>query len=127
MREIEDRTWETLARPARRLKTGKKIVFDENLVAEVLDRTVEGRIVVKFETTGNFDEVLERVGSVPLPPYIKRADGILDADKNRYQTVFAKQRGAVAAPTAGLHFTPEILAEISEIGVEIAEITLQVG
>ena len=70
---------------------------------------------------------MERVGSTPLPPYIKRENGILESDKSRYQTVFAKQRGAIAAPTAGLHFTPEILAEIAECGVEIAEITLHVG
>jgi S-adenosylmethionine:tRNA ribosyltransferase-isomerase len=127
VRELENQTWETLAKPARRLKIGKKITFDENLAAEVLDRTVENRIVVKFESNGNFNEILERIGNVPLPPYIKRGDGISDVDKSRYQTVFAKQRGAIAAPTAGLHFTPEILAEIENLGVEIAEITLHVG
>ncbi|MCY7376521.1 MAG: tRNA preQ1(34) S-adenosylmethionine ribosyltransferase-isomerase QueA [Pyrinomonadaceae bacterium] len=127
VREIENLTWETMARPARRLKTGKKILFDENLSAEVLERTAEGRVVVKFAVNGNFDEILERVGNTPLPPYIKRDDGVSDADKSRYQTVFAKQRGAIAAPTAGLHFTPEILAEIKNLGVEIAEITLHVG
>ncbi len=127
VRELENQTWETLAKPARRLKIGKKITFDENLAAEVLDRTVENRIVVKFESNGNFNEILERIGNMPLPPYIKRGDGISDADKSRYQTVFAKQRGAIAVPTAGLHFTPEILAEIENLGVEIAEITLHVG
>ena len=127
VREIENRLWETLARPARRLKTGKKITFGENLSAEVRDRTAEGRVNVKFTTDGNFDEILERVGSTPLPPYIKRSAGVSDADKSRYQTVFAKQRGAIAAPTAGLHFTPEILSEIENLGVEIVEITLHVG
>ena len=127
VREIENRVWETLARPARRLKTGKKITFGENLSAEVRDRTPEGRVNVKFTTDGNFDEILERVGSTPLPPYIKRSAGVSDADKSRYQTVFAKQRGAIAAPTAGLHFTPEILSEIENLGVEIVEITLHVG
>ncbi len=127
VREIENETWETLAKPARRLKSGKRIVFDENLSAEVLDRTEENRIIVKFTTERNFEEILERVGNTPLPPYIKREDGVLDADKSRYQTVFAKQRGAIAAPTAGLHFTPEILSEIESHGVEIAEITLHVG
>lgn len=127
VREIEHQIWETLAKPARRLKIGKQIIFDENLSAEVLDKTEEGCVVVKFTARGDFEEILERVGNTPLPPYIKRDDGILDADKNRYQTVFAKQRGAIAAPTAGLHFTPEILAEIESIGVEIVEITLHVG
>jgi S-adenosylmethionine:tRNA ribosyltransferase-isomerase len=127
VRELESRTWETLAKPARRLKTGKKITFDEHLVAEVTDRTAEGRVIVKFNSNGDFNEILERVGNMPLPPYIKRGGGISDADKSRYQTVFAKQRGAIAAPTAGLHFTPEILAEIENLGVEIAEITLHVG
>lgn len=127
VREIEPRTWETLARPARRLKTGKKILFDENLSAEVLEKTVEGRVVIRFEFEGSFEEILERIGQTPLPPYIRREGGILDADKNRYQTVFAKHSGAVAAPTAGLHFTPEILREIKTIGAEIAEITLHVG
>ena len=127
VREIENQTWETLAKPARRLKIGKRISFGENLSAEVLDRTIKNRIVVKFDTNGDFDEILERIGNTPLPPYIKRADGVSDADKSRYQTVFAKQRGAIAAPTAGLHFTPEILDEIKNSGVEISEITLHVG
>ena len=127
VREIENQTWETLAKPARRLKIGKRISFGENLSAEVLDRTIENRIVVKFDTNGDFDEVLERIGNTPLPPYIKRTDGVSDVDKSRYQTVFAKQRGAIAAPTAGLHFTPEILDEIKNSGVEISEITLHVG
>ena len=127
VREIEHRIWETLARPARRLKTGKKILFDKTLSAEVLEKTVEGRIVVQFEYEENFDEILEQIGQTPLPPYIRRSGGTSDADKSRYQTVFAKQRGAIAAPTAGLHFTPEILERIKTRGVEIAEITLHVG
>ena len=127
VREIENQVWETLAKPARRLKVGKKITFGENLSAEVLDRTEENRLVVKFESNGKFEEILERVGNVPLPPYIKRGEGVSDTDKSRYQTVFAKQRGAIAAPTAGLHFTPEILVEIENLGAEIAEITLHVG
>ena len=127
IQNIENQTWETLARPARRLKTGKKIRFGENLAAEVLDKTKEGRIVVKFEAKGEFTEVLDQLGQTPLPPYIKREIGDLDKDRERYQTVFAKSRGAIAAPTAGLHFTPEILAEIKERGVIVAEITLHVG
>jgi S-adenosylmethionine:tRNA ribosyltransferase-isomerase len=127
VREIENHTWEALARPARRLKTGKKITFGENLTADVLEKTGEGHIVVQFETDRDFNEIIEEIGQTPLPPYIKRSDGILDNDKNRYQTVFAKQRGAIAAPTAGLHFTPEILREIENLGANITEITLHVG
>jgi len=83
--------------------------------------------VVKFETAGDFNEVLDEIGQTPLPPYIKRADGDLDKDRERYQTVFAKSRGAIAAPTAGLHFTPRVLEEIKSRGVIVAEITLHVG
>jgi S-adenosylmethionine:tRNA ribosyltransferase-isomerase len=128
VQEIESQTWETLARPARRLKPGKKISFGENLTAEVLEKTAEGRCIVRFEMSENFDDVLEAVGETPLPPYIKREDGSSsDADKNRYQTIFAKRRGAIAAPTAGLHFTPEILDRIKNLGAVVVEITLHVG
>ena len=127
VREVEDRVWETLARPARRLKKGKKIIFGEDLAAEVLERSEEGKVFVKFETAGNFDAILEKRGKTPLPPYIKRADDALDKDRERYQTVFAREKGAIAAPTAGLHFTPEILEEIKDLGVFVAEITLHVG
>lgn len=127
VRETENRVWETLARPARRLKSGKKIIFGETLSAEVLEKTEEGRVFVKFAAGGDFDELLDRLGKTPLPPYIRREDGSIDQDRERYQTVFARQRGAIAAPTAGLHFTPQILDEIRESGAEVAEITLHVG
>jgi S-adenosylmethionine:tRNA ribosyltransferase-isomerase len=127
VRETGDRVWETLARPARRLKTGKKILFGANLSAEVLDKSEEGRVFVKFEAAGDFDEILEKIGKTPLPPYLKRDDEAPDTDRARYQTVFARERGAIAAPTAGLHFTPQILEEIKSSGVEIAEVTLHVG
>ena len=127
VRETENHVWETLARPARRLKTGKIINFGENLSAEVLEKTEEGRVFVKFETSGDFDEILDRIGKTPLPPYIRREDGDFDKDRERYQTVFARNRGAIAAPTAGLHFTPQILEEIKNLGARIAEITLHVG
>jgi len=127
VRETETRVWETLARPARRLKTGKKINFGEGLRAEVLEKTDEGRVFVKFETDGDFDEILEKVGKTPLPPYIKRGAEDFDKDRERYQTVFARERGAIAAPTAGLHFTPQILEEIKSTGARLAEITLHVG
>lgn len=127
VRELENQIWETLARPARRLKTGTKIFFGEKLSAEVLEKTVEGHCLVKFEAEGDFSELLEAIGQTPLPPYIKREDGNFDKDRERYQTVFAKQRGAIAAPTAGLHFTPGVLEKIKNSGVRIVEITLHVG
>ena len=127
IRELENQVWETLARPARRLKTGTKIFFGEKLEAEVLEKTEEGHCIVKFESEGDFNEVLEEIGQTPLPPYIKREDGDFDKDRERYQTVFARQRGAIAAPTAGLHFTPEMLEKIKKSGVKIIEITLHVG
>ncbi len=127
IRETENQTWETLGRPGKRLKTGRKLSFNENLSAEVLEKTVEGRVFVRFKTDGNFNDILDRIGQTPLPPYIKRKDGNLDEDRERYQTVFAKNRGAIAAPTAGLHFTPEILEEIKSLGASVVEITLHVG
>lgn len=127
VRELENQIWETLARPARRLKIGKKIIFGENLVAEVLEKSEEGRIFVRFEANGDFDAILDEIGKTPLPPYIKRGEDSLDKDRERYQTVFAREKGAIAAPTAGLHFTPQILEEIRNLGARIAEITLHVG
>jgi len=127
VREIEPQIWETLARPARRLKPGKKVFFGGKMSAEVLEKTAEGRILVRFETDGDFNEILDNVGKTPLPPYIKRDKKSFDRDRERYQTVFAKNRGAIAAPTAGLHFTPEILKKIKNSGVTVTEITLHVG
>jgi S-adenosylmethionine:tRNA ribosyltransferase-isomerase len=127
VRETGRGIWETLARPARRLKTGKKIIFGEKLIAEVLDKTEDGKVRVRFEADGDFDRILDEIGRTPLPPYIKRENSSIDADRERYQTVFARERGAIAAPTAGLHFTPEILEAIKAKGVTIAEVTLHVG
>ncbi|MGI8554885.1 MAG: tRNA preQ1(34) S-adenosylmethionine ribosyltransferase-isomerase QueA [Pyrinomonadaceae bacterium] len=127
IREIENQIWETLARPAKRLRENTQIFFGENLTAEILEKTADGHCIVKFEADGNFDEILEKTGRTPLPPYIKREKNSLDADRERYQTVFAKEKGAIAAPTAGLHFTPEILDKINERGAAIVEITLHVG
>lgn len=127
VKEVETQVWETLSRPAKRLKIGKKVLFGEKLTAEILEKTDEGRCIVKFEADGNFEEILDEVGKTPLPPYIKREKDAIDKDRERYQTVFARERGAIAAPTAGLHFTPEILQKIKEIGITIAEVTLHVG
>lgn len=125
--EIADKIWETLARPGKRLKAGRKIDFSDDLSAEVVEKTPEGRVVVKFVCEKDFDKILDEIGNTPLPPYIKRDVGNSDEDRERYQTVYAKERGAIAAPTAGLHFTPEIIDEIKSNGVEITEITLHVG
>ncbi len=103
VRAIENKTWETLARPARRLQTGTKLVFGDKLRARVLEKQPDGRIVVEFESDGDFDEILEEVGQTPLPPYIQREEKPSEKDRERYQTVFARERGAIAAPTAGLH------------------------
>ena len=127
VKETENKSWETLARPARRLKIGKKIIFSDKLSAKVLDKNEEGRVFIEFQADGDFDALLDEIGKTPLPPYIKRTDGNFEKDRERYQTVFAKNRGAIAAPTAGLHFTPEILENVKSSGVEIAEITLHVG
>jgi S-adenosylmethionine:tRNA ribosyltransferase-isomerase len=127
VKENELQIWETLARPTKRLKIGKKVFFGERLTAEILEKTEEGRCIVKFAANGDFDEILDEVGKTPLPPYIKREKDAIDQDRERYQTVFAQNRGAIAAPTAGLHFTPEILQQVRDIGVTVAEITLHVG
>lgn len=125
--ERSDGDWEVLARPARRLKVGKRIDFSGALSCRVVAKNDEGRVIVRFETDRDFYEVLNEIGKTPLPPYIKRETTSVDQDRERYQTVFAKERGAIAAPTAGLHFTPEMLQHLQEIGVGIAEITLHVG
>jgi S-adenosylmethionine:tRNA ribosyltransferase-isomerase len=127
VREIDNGIWESLARPARRLSTGKKIVFSERLAADVVEKRSDGKVVVQFETAGDLYQILDEIGRTPLPPYIKRDNTAIDTDRDRYQTVFAKNRGAIAAPTAGLHFTSEILDAIRDQGVNIVEITLHVG
>lgn len=127
VRKTEGDVWEVLARPAKRLRVGKRIVFGERLQAEVVEKEPDGKILVRFECDGDLYEILDKVGKTPLPPYIKREEEGNDTDRERYQTVFAKNRGAIAAPTAGLHFTPEILDEVKCGGVTLAEITLHVG
>lgn len=125
--EIENGIWSALARPGRRLKPGKKIIFGGLLLAEVLEKTSDGKVIVRCETDGNFDEIVQRIGQTPLPPYIKRDPSTIDSDRDRYQTIYASRRGAIAAPTAGLHFTPKILDAIKNVGATVAEITLHVG
>lgn len=122
-----DKTWEALARPARRLPVGKKITFGQILAGEVVEKLEEGRVLITFEASEDLDTVFDKIGTTPLPPYIKRTDPTTNKDRERYQTVFAKNRGAIAAPTAGLHFTPETLEKIRERGAAVCEITLHVG
>jgi S-adenosylmethionine:tRNA ribosyltransferase-isomerase len=126
IRQIGADRWETLVRPGRKVPAGERIVFGEGeLEALVEGRGQYGLRVLRFTSRSGFHEALGRLGHIPLPPYIKRADEPLD--RERYQTVYAKRGCAVAAPTAGLHFTPEIIAELRGSGIEIAEITLEVG
>ena len=116
--------WETLVKPGRKAKPGTRIQFGDGLlVGEVMDIVDEGNRLIKFEFDGIFEEILDRLGQMPLPPYITHQL----KDKNRYQTVYAKHEGSAAAPTAGLHFTEELLKEIQESGVKIARVTLHVG
>ncbi|HZG69962.1 MAG TPA: tRNA preQ1(34) S-adenosylmethionine ribosyltransferase-isomerase QueA [Chondromyces sp.] len=124
LKQEEGDRWETLVKPAKRIKIGSKISFgDGRLVAECVGEKEHGGRVFEFSYEGIFYEVLEELGEMPLPPYIKEQ---LD-EQDRYQTVYAKERGSAAAPTAGLHFTEELLKEIQDKGVHIAFITLHVG
>jgi len=124
LKRLTDTTWETLVKPGKKAKPGAIITFGEGLLrGEILEVLEEGNRLIKFEYQGIFEEILDKLGEMPLPPYITQK---LE-DKNRYQTVYAKHDGSAAAPTAGLHFTEELLAEIKAMGVEIAEITLHVG
>jgi S-adenosylmethionine:tRNA ribosyltransferase-isomerase len=127
LRQTGADTWETLVRPGRKVPVGERIVFGEDgeLEATVEHRGTFGLRVMRFRAPGGFAETLERLGHIPLPPYIQRDDEPFDHE--RYQTIFARQGSAVAAPTAGLHFTPAILERLRARGIEIAEITLDVG
>jgi len=119
------RAWLALVHPGRKIGVGERLRFDDGLEAEVVGRGTFGERTLRFRGSGDLDETFYRIGHTPLPPYIKRADDELD--RERYQTVFAAHPGSAAAPTAGLHFTPEILAACRAAGAEIATITLHVG
>ena len=126
--EIEPNVWQVLARPARRLRVGTRISFGGGrLQANVRAANEDGTRLIQFEPRYNLLELIAEVGRPPLPPYIKRDDAPAPEDRERYQTVYARETGAIAAPTAGLHFTPKVLDEIKNAGVRIAEITLHVG
>ena len=122
-----DKVWEALGRPVRRMPPGKRLVFGEDLTGRVLQIMPDGGVEIEFEFDGDFDEILGRIGRTPLPPYIHRDSSKIDTDRERYQTVYAAQSGAIAAPTAGLHFTGKLLDDVRSRGVEIVEITLHVG
>lgn len=128
LREVEPNRWQVLARPARRLRVGARISFgDGRLHAIVTAANEDGTRLIQFEARDNFLSLIAEVGQPPLPPYIKREGALGAEDRERYQTVYARETGAIAAPTAGLHFTPTVLDEIRNAGVSIAEITLHVG
>lgn len=125
IREGPDGIWEALARPAHRLHQGEEIVFEEGVLSgEVVGREA-GRVLIRLISTGDLRTALDRVGKIPLPPYISRE--LDQRDWEWYQTVYARDPGSVAAPTAGLHFTPQLLERVKEQGVEIAYITLHIG
>ncbi len=124
LKRMENDVWETLVKPGKKMRPGAKVVFGDGLLkAEVLDIVEEGNRKIKFSYDGIFEEILDQLGEMPLPPYITHK---LE-DKNRYQTVYAKHDGSAAAPTAGLHFTKELLDAIQAKGIKIANVTLHVG
>jgi S-adenosylmethionine:tRNA ribosyltransferase-isomerase len=125
VRRLAEDRWEALVRPGRKVRIGERIFFGEGLEAEVLGRGKFGIRELRFTSTGRIEEALERLGHVPLPPYIHRPDE--PADRERYQTIFARRGFAAAAPTAGLHFTSELVGRLKRRGVELAELTLEVG
>ncbi len=125
LKQKTDKTWECLVKPGRRLKVGTEVEFSQDLSGKIIDRTEDGERLVEFDWEGDLWEILEKTGRTPLPPYIKRES--IEKDKETYQTVYARERGSVAAPTAGLHFTRELLSKLEQKGVEILEVLLHVG
>lgn len=123
MRRISPGVWEGMVKPGRRVQVGSRLIFDEGLAAEVVDRTVEGGRVLRFESGSDSDSRIAGLGEVPLPPYIHRRL----SDPGRYQTVYAASDGSAAAPTAGLHFTPALLQKIRSRGIDTVFVTLHVG
>ncbi len=124
LKNIEGDIWEAMVRPGNKLHIGAKVIFGDGLLtAEILDTTEDGTRKVKFTYDGIFNEILDQIGLMPLPPYIHESL----KNNDRYQTVYAKYEGSAAAPTAGLHFTPELLKKIEEKGIDIANVTLHVG
>jgi S-adenosylmethionine:tRNA ribosyltransferase-isomerase len=128
VREVEPSIWEALVRPAHRLRDGARLRFgDSDLRATVLERSEKGLLFLRFEGDQQLELLLDEQGQMPLPPYIRRPSGASDQDRERYQTVFARERGAIAAPTAGLHFTPQVIEALRARDARVVEITLHVG
>jgi S-adenosylmethionine:tRNA ribosyltransferase-isomerase len=128
VRELEPDVWEALIKPGRRLRKGDEVSFEgAHLTAQIIDEPGKERRQLRLQSTKSLNSVLEEFGEVPLPPYISRPAGSSVTDRERYQTLFAKASGAIAAPTAGLHFTPDVINQIAARGVRLAEITLHVG
>jgi len=130
LRELnrESRLWDVIVNPARKIRVGNKLYFDNGLVAEVVDNTTSRGRTIRFIFEGSHEELyaqIDQIGSTPIPPYLRR--DAEDDDKERYQTMFAERRGAVAAPTAGLHFTPELVEDVKAKGVTVCPVTLHVG
>jgi len=127
LRELAQNLWEVMVRPARKVRIGNKLVFTPKLMCDVIDNTVSGGRVVRFESENQAElhDIIDRIGTSPLPPYITRDPE--PSDKKRYQTVYATERGAVAAPTAGLHFTNGLINRLKKKGVKIEYITLHIG
>ena len=124
-KQVGELEWEALVRPGRKIGIGERLTFSDELHAEVIARGEFGERTLRFDPLPDFFAAIERIGHVPLPPYIDRDDSV--SDRERYQTVYARECGSVAAPTAGLHFTNEILERIRERGIEMVEVTLHVG
>lgn len=130
LKQKSETIWEVLVKPAKRVKSGTIINFQEKLSATILERLPDDKFLAEFSFTGDFDKILEKVGNIPLPPYIERDlsdNDFKNPDYERYQTVYAQKPGSVAAPTAGLHFTEEVLDKIRQKGTQICHVTLNVG
>jgi len=125
LRQLENGLWEVLVRPARKVRVGNRLSVGRDLACDVIDNTVSGGRVVRFNYNGDFFEIVEKLGQSPLPPYVRRDPETMD--KERYQTVYARVRGAVAAPTAGLHFSKDLLKKIEKKGVKMVPVVLHLG
>jgi len=123
LRHLAQKDWEIMVKPGKRARVGARIVFSPELKGEITGTTQGGLRIISFEYSGVFEEIIDEIGLMPVPPYIHETL----KDNNRYQTVYAKREGSSAAPTAGLHFTPDLLQKIEAMGVKIAEVTLHVG
>lgn len=125
IKRIKGDRWETMVRPGKKLKPGDRVSFGDVLIGEIIDYGPDGTRIADFSYEGIFMEKLEQIGHMPLPPYIRREAG--EGDKDRYQTVYCREEGSVAAPTAGLHFTKELLSRVEDVGIKIVYVTLHVG